>query len=109
MSIFSIFKRKEKKKYIRVFVTQYALTQGVIETFILDNDKKDLYIWHPQNRIGTYLSVRDLGVLWFWDRDAAMQKAMQMREDAIKPLQAEIDRLNSINLTRTVPYEVYKD
>ena len=83
---------------MKVWITKYALTDGVIEAQQIPNvpcggkeyaffvDENDQYF------TGFYIPYREL----FWDKNSAIKKAEEMRQKKIESLKKQIKKLEEM-------------
>jgi hypothetical protein len=72
---------------MKVYITKYALTQGIITSDVVDVGDNIVY----DNR-GTYYHKPD----WHESMDEAIQRAEAMRQAKIKSLQKQIKKLEDM-------------
>ena len=83
---------------MKVWITKYALTDGVIEAQQIPNvpcDGKEYAFFVDENGqyvTGFYIPYREL----FWDKNSAIQKAEEMRRKKIASLKKQIEELEGV-------------
>lgn len=74
---------------MKVWITKYALTDGLIERDVRCCKFGGIYgIWDDGKRCGSF----DEGE-WFLDKQSAIQKAKEMRQKKIASLKKQIEKL----------------
>lgn len=94
--MFTIFKKKQKE--ITVWVTLYALEHGVIKTTFVDlgNGK---YKWTIKDGMESQVHAEDEGNWWFRNELDAIDDLINIKQNAIKPLEEKITQIKKIPLT----------
>lgn len=78
---------------MKVYITKYALTQGIIEKEVQRSgtSKDMIYYWQQYGNV--YFHKGE----WFEDKDEAIKRCEQMRINKISSLTIQLKKLESIN------------
>lgn len=83
---------------MKVWITKYALTDGIIEAEhvpgVTEDGKEYAFFVDENNQINAhfYIPYEEL----FWDKNSAIVKAEEMRQKKIESLKKQIDKLERI-------------
>ncbi len=81
---------------MRVWVTRYALTQGILE--IEGEDCGDSMFHYPGNHMDRYDQYyHGQGENWHLTRESAVKRAEEMRVAKIASLQKQIEKLKKVS------------
>lgn len=76
---------------MKVWITKYALTQGIIETEI---DKQNSAMTYFTN--GMYFDTNAIGTYWHDTKESAVKTAGEMRQKKMDSLKRQIEKLEKM-------------
>lgn len=95
-----MYSETQMKSIMKVYITKYALTKGIIKKNVEQDDKRTVrydaeshFFWAPTTQ---FYKKPD----WHIDKDKAVKRAERMRIMKINALKKEIIRLENLNFNK---------